>query len=48
MKSMILNALLFLLLSSCDIPSGDHYIPPTKINGVPTSDIAVNKPRRNN
>lgn len=41
---MILNALLFLFLSSCDIPSGDHYIPPTKTNGVPVSDIAINKP----
>ncbi|MDO8993154.1 MAG: NlpC/P60 family protein, partial [Daejeonella sp.] len=41
---MILNALLFLLLSSCDIPSGDHYIPPPKTKVVPASDIAVNKP----
>jgi cell wall-associated NlpC family hydrolase len=45
MKSMILNALLFLLLSSCDIPSGDHYIPPPKIKAVPISDIGVNKPK---
>lgn len=41
MKSMILNALLFLLLSSCDIPSGDHYIPPSKIKVAPTSDKPV-------
>ena len=42
---MILNALLFLLLSSCDIPSGDHYIPPPKIKVVPASDIDVKKPK---
>jgi len=41
---MILNVLLFLFLSSCDIPSGDHYIPPTKVKVVPARDIAVNKP----
>jgi hypothetical protein len=44
MKSMILNALLFLLLSSCDIPSGSHYVPPSKIKAVPISDSAVKKP----
>ena len=44
MKSMILNVLLFLFLSSCDISSGDHYIPSPKIKAVPTSAIAVNKP----
>jgi len=41
---MILNALLLVLLSSCDIPSGDHYIPPPKIKVVPANDIAVKKP----
>jgi len=40
---MILNALLFLFLSSCDIPSGDHYIPPHKIKDVRVRDIATNK-----
>lgn len=45
MKSMILNALLFLLLSSCDIPSGEHYSPPSKIKVVPANDIAVKEPR---
>jgi len=44
MKFMILNALLFLFLFSCDIPSGDHYIPPAKIKVFPVSDIAVKKP----
>lgn len=41
---MILNISLLLLLSSCDIPSGNQYVPPSKIKAVPTSDIAVNKP----
>ena len=40
---MILNGLLFLFLFSCDIPSGDHYIPPPRIKVVPSSDIAVKK-----
>jgi cell wall-associated NlpC family hydrolase len=41
MKSMILNTLILLLLSACDIPSGDHYIPPPKIKVVPSSDKQV-------
>lgn len=38
---MILNSLLFLLLSSCDIPSGDHYIPKRVTNTKPVRVIAV-------
>ena len=37
---MILNALLFVLLTSCDIPSGDHYIPPIQIKVVTASDTS--------
>jgi len=35
---MILNTLLFVLISSCDIPSGDHYIPPARIKVVTVRD----------
>jgi len=45
---MILNVLLFLLLSSCEFPSGDHYIPPTKVKVVATNDIAVTRPKEIN
>lgn len=40
---MTLTALLFLILSSCDIPSADHYIPPPERKVVSTSDLAENK-----
>jgi cell wall-associated NlpC family hydrolase len=38
MKLMILNALLVVLLNSCDFPSGDRYIPPARIKVVPVMD----------
>lgn len=42
---MILNVLLLLLLSSGDIQSGNHHIPPAKIKIVPGSAIEANKPQ---
>jgi cell wall-associated NlpC family hydrolase len=35
---MILNTLLFVLLSSCDIPWGNHYIPPPRLKVVTVRD----------
>lgn len=43
MKLMILNTLLFVLLSSCDFPPGDHYIPPARIKVVPVHDTLSQK-----
>jgi hypothetical protein len=40
MKLMLLNSLLFVLLSSCDMPWGDHYIPPIQIKVVTASDTS--------
>jgi cell wall-associated NlpC family hydrolase len=40
MKWMLLNSLLFVLLSSCDMPWGDHYIPPIQIKVVTASDTS--------
>jgi len=38
MKLMILNTLLFALLSSCDIPPGDQNIPPPRIKVLTVND----------
>jgi cell wall-associated NlpC family hydrolase len=40
MKWMLLNSLLFVLLSSCDMPWGDHYILPIQIKVVTASDTS--------
>ncbi len=45
---MILKVLIFLFLSSCEFPSGDHYIPPTKVKVVSNNDIAVTRPKEIN
>ena len=44
MKSVIINALLIILLFSCDMPAGDHYIPPPTLNSKPASVIVIKKP----
>ena len=40
MKLMLLNSLLFVLISSCEILWGDHYIPPTQIKVVTVRDTS--------
>jgi len=48
MKSMILNIFLFFLISSCEIPAGNHYIPASLTykksdSGIPAKELSGSK-----